>query len=131
MIIKSLSALKKLSIFIVACYTVALATVSLLNISNLPKITENNSDKIYHLVAYAILMVLWFNALFYRIGLKRGKALLFAAIISIVFGIIIEVLQDTATDVRQADILDFVANFIGVVVGGLFIILRKRLNMKK
>ena len=58
-----------------------------------------------------------------------GGSLLKTAIISLIFGIIIELLQGAFTTTRQADIKDVAANFTGTLIACTVLILfRKRLQ---
>ncbi len=49
------------------------------------------------------------------------KRIVVISVISIAFGIFIEVLQDTLTSYRQLDLYDILANTIGVFVAGVFV----------
>ena len=80
-------------------------------------------DKIVHFIFYFIMVVLGFLALRndfkHRFSLK--KTLLWVVLFSIIYGIIIEVLQYTITVDRQGDILDALANSIGAFMGLLLV----------
>ncbi len=86
-----------------------------------PKIDIPHLDKAVHFIFYAVACVL--GILFLR-ERSRGKMNflkgLFAMVIfTVVFGIIIEVLQFEFTENRQGDILDGIANTIGSFCGAL------------
>ena len=80
-------------------------------------------DKIVHFIFYFIMVVLGFLALRndfkHRFSLK--KILLWIVVFSIIYGIIIEVLQYTITEDRQGDVLDALANSLGASVGLLLV----------
>ena len=80
-------------------------------------------DKLVHFIFYFIMVILGFLALKddfkHQFSLKR--ILLWVVVFSIVFGIIIEVLQYAITVNRHGDILDAFANSLGALVG-LFLI---------
>ena len=71
---------------------------------------SGHTDKILHLVAYAVLMF-WWAQLVIR---KRWKL----AVAVVVFGGVIELLQGLTPD-RQPELLDALANIGGVLLGWL------------
>ncbi len=71
---------------------------------------HTHSDKIAHLMGYAILMFWWAQL----VTRKRWKL----AVAVILFGIVIELLQGL-TPHRQPDVLDALANSGGVLLGWL------------
>lgn len=89
---------------------------------DLPREDLMNSDKAFHVVMFAILS---FQV---AVGLKRQTrfrklrhyAEKFSAVFGIVYGAITEVIQGLFVQGRQADLFDFVANVVGVMIG-LFI----------
>ena len=109
-------------------YTVALAIVSLVNDDSIPKIDLEYDDKIFHVLAYGLLCWLWYRAS--RI-LKRTHPVLFAAILAIIYGIVLEVLQGQLTIDRKLDVLDVIANIIGITIVSLFIVIRNKTIVKK
>ncbi|WCO03709.1 VanZ family protein [Psychroserpens ponticola] len=108
-------------------YIIALTYGSLGNISGVPKLGFTFDDKIYHLLAYAILTFLLFN---YIRTTQVKKAILLSASIAFVYGIIIEVLQSTLTDFRTPDYYDVLANTIGVVFIMLLLRFKTKLKLK-
>ena len=110
-------------------YTIALAVVCLIKINNLPEIGVSFADKIFHLLAYSVLAFLWFSSLFYTLNLEKNKALLYAALFSVIFGIIIEILQGVLTKFRSADFYDVMANTLGVFLTAMIIFITvKKIN---
>ncbi|MGO1585321.1 VanZ family protein [Mesonia profundi] len=97
----------------------------------LPKVNFEQADKVFHFTAYLILSLLWY---FYYISCNLGKRLrnppfLIIGLLIIAFGILIEVLQDVATDYRSIDRLDVLANLLGVVVAYIIVsMLRLRIQ---
>jgi VanZ family protein len=71
---------------------------------------SGNTDKIVHLVGYAVLMFWWAQL----VTQKRWRL----AVAVVLFGIIIEGLQGLTPD-RQPDLLDALANSCGVLLGWL------------
>ena len=123
--------LKKFALIITLIYSIALATVSLIRINDLPDIGISFGDKLFHFFAYALLAFLWFSAFVNSFKLKKKQAIYFAIILSVLFGIIIEVLQDTITVSRALDIYDVVANTLGALLTSLALWFKNRLHVKK
>ena len=71
-------------------------------------------DKLYHVLAYLVLLVLWYLTLEKPISKRQVTYL---ALCCIAFGIIIEAVQGKVNVNRMGDILDIVANIIGVLIG--------------
>ena len=113
---------KKLVIIVTFCYTLSIAIFSLISSAKLPKLGTNWDDKIFLAFAYLLLVVLWYFAGHY---LKFARPLLVATLFSIIYGIIIEVLQEQFTIARQLDVFDIFANCVGVLIATLGIVLKK------
>ena len=119
--------LKKNLLVIALLYTIALAILSLLNTSDLPSIEIDNGDKFVHAIAYSLLCLLWYLSVK---SFKISKALLKASAFAIIYGIIIEVLQGTLTEVRTLDKYDVLANCIGVAFISIILIIRNKTHVK-
>ena len=119
--------LKKILPILALLYTIALAIISLLNFSNLPDIDIDNSDKYGHAIAYSLLCLIWYLAMK---SFKFPKALLIAASIAIIYGIVLEVLQGALTDARIFDGYDILANSIGVAFISIIILIRNKTQVK-
>lgn len=116
------------NIFIVALVYTALVTIALLSPSgNLPPSGIAHIDKVVHFVINAGLVFLW---LLYAFLLQRDrlKKVLITTIIlaCFVYGILIEVTQEIFTVSRQADVMDVLANFGGLITGILAFTYLKR-----
>ena len=109
-------------------YSIALAIICLVPDDGLPYFGTNYEDKIYHVLAYALLCFLWYKALK---QFKIRYAIGISFITTIVYGIIIEVLQGQLTDTRDASIMDIVANSAGVAIVSLILTLRNKTSVKK
>ena len=76
------------------------------------EVSYSNIDKVYHLFAYFMLSSCWLLSFYKKPALK------YIIVIScIIYGIIIEVLQDTLTLYRTGDFKDVLANTLGIVLG--------------
>jgi len=75
-----------------------------------------NADKIVHFALYFVLSFLVVNFLFVR-EIKMTKAFIFSLIISIAYGLMIEVLQEYFTQTRHFEWFDVLANSLGALGG--------------
>ena len=84
-----------------------------LSLMTVPKsnIKISHLDKLQHILAYVVLTTSWLLAL----AKKRSKIVIISA--CFLFGILIEILQETVTNYRTGDYLDIIANSVGVLVG--------------
>ncbi|WP_245738119.1 VanZ family protein [Hyunsoonleella jejuensis] len=122
--------LKKAAPLLAITYSIALATVSLMNLSGMPKVELNYGDKIFHFIAYAILCLLWYLVFFYRMDHSYKKAILNAVLLAIIFGIILEVLQGTLTIHRSLDVYDAIANSLGALLMGSLLWVKGKMQVK-
>jgi len=122
--------LKKVALFTAFIYAFALATVSLITLHNLPSVGISFADKIFHFLAYSIFAVLWYFAFYLGFHLKKKKAIGYAVILAIVFGMVIEVLQGTLTVSRAFDVYDALANTAGAVIAAIVIHIKNSSGIK-
>ncbi|MCK5400283.1 MAG: VanZ family protein [Flavobacteriaceae bacterium] len=118
---------KRILLILAVCYTLFIAIFSLIPIAPLPELGSNFDDKIFHILAYGFLFILWYFTLH---SLKVAKPIFYAILFSIIYGIILEVLQGQLTTIRNLDVLDILANCIGVTISSLFIIIKNRTIVK-
>ena len=109
--LKHIKNLLKDNSFIIA--SVITAIILCLSLLKLPKTDINitNIDKVYHSMAYFTLAIAWL-IVYYK---KPSKKYLIV-ICCIIFGIVIELLQDKITIYRTGDYYDILANSSGVLV---------------
>ncbi|MFT5846544.1 MAG: VanZ family protein [Psychroserpens sp.] len=127
MITKLLLALKKWALPVLVLYALALTIGSLAHVGNLPSLGSSFDDKIVHFIAYFIFTLVVFN---YCKELKISHVMLVSAIGVILYGIIIEVLQQVMTSYRTLDIYDALANTLGVVFAIIIIRFINKLKLK-
>lgn len=108
-------------------YTLVITTLSLVQLDDIPKLNTGFDDKIAHFLCYAILCLMWFLS-FYSFKIKRS--LFAASAFSILFGLIIEIIQSQATVHRTAEVLDFLANTMGALAMTILIYLKKEVIIK-
>lgn len=124
--------LKPYSLAITVLYSLVLAIVCLIQISSAVNSVGLNipyGDKIFHFLSYLVLTALWYNTFLYNFNLSKKKALIYAVVISIIFGILIEVLQGTITTERSSDINDVFANSIGVLLTASVITIKNKYRL--
>lgn len=116
-------------------YTIAVGLtvlVIILSLASFSSVSVNfikvkNSDKLGHSIAYLFLSFSWLFATRKRFTGLKHRILLVALII--VFGIILEALQEGLTTYRKADLYDILANTVGIFIAAFtFNQIRTRLN---
>ena len=96
MLIKNLWVHRNLALIIVVVYALLLAVLSLAPIDGeVPHFGFSFDDKIYHLAAHFVLTVLLYM---YVSKIRGSNIILFVFFMSVVYGIIIEVLQEFASN---------------------------------
>ncbi|MGY5355215.1 VanZ family protein [Wenyingzhuangia sp. IMCC45467] len=94
---------------------------------NVPNFSVSYTDKFEHVLAYAVISFFW------MLSCKLGKinlSFLSLLLIIIGYGIIIEILQMSITSHRTGDLLDVMANSIGVILGYIFLKILSRIYLQ-
>nr|WP_255557646.1 VanZ family protein [Flavobacterium taihuense] len=117
--------------FLVALlWTVIVAYFCLIKSSDIPVINIPNLDKCIHVFFHFVFTFVWF--LFFRKQIQTDNfqnPLLYSFILSFVFGITIEILQELVTTTRSADIFDVLANLTGALVTVFTVFICNKLNI--
>ena len=103
---------KKHFFWIAIIFTIIFTYLFLQSNSSLPKVNINQIDKFVHATFHFIFTLIWF--LSFRI--RNVENLKKAVAISILYGILIEILQQLLTTTRQADVFDLLANITGSII---------------
>ena len=119
-------ALKKAILVIALCWTLLIAILCLFRFNNLPSIAVTGADKYVHFTFHLIFTFLWGKYFWLRLNGQSIYTILKVGSVSIVYGIILEILQEVLTTTRHADIMDIAANFTGALVAFLLFIASKR-----
>lgn len=100
-------------------YTSVITVLLLMPSSNLPRVKlPNDTDKVVHLLIHIGLVGIWLLYLMQRNNNTFiWKHAVLVLLGSLVFGIVIEVLQEYLTESRTADLYDVLANMGGATVG--------------
>ena len=96
----------------------------LIKSSDIPQVNIENLDKVIHTFFHFVFTSLWY--LFFKKHIKSSfniKPLGFSIVLSIVFGIVIEILQEFCTTTRTADVNDVLANLTGAILAIAFVTL--------
>lgn len=101
---------------------IALVILSVMPLHDVPQVPVWEADKWGHLIAYTILTILVF------LGAKENspnksnkKTLISSIIVSFLTGFVLECIQGTLLPYRFFDILDLIANIIGVLTGAIIL----------
>lgn len=122
--------LSERNLFILALlWTIAITIASLVSIGNMPRVEVPGKDKTVHFLFYFVLTLIWNFAL--QKKYKNWVLKYIIAFVVIVYGIVIEVLQEVLTKNRQADIYDVLANSGGTLVALIVIFWLKNKTFEK
>lgn len=124
----------RLTLIAAGFYTLAITTLSLVQLGKISLGSFNPTDKMMHAGAYLGLVVVWkFHFLIKEENFKSYNSnLLKISAFSIGFGMLIEVLQGALTNYRQPDWFDIIANTVGVVLAVfLFLLLKSKFQTLK
>lgn len=124
---KNLSVPKQLFFWGALFWTGIIAFFSLVQLNNIPLGSISNIDKYVHAFFHFVFTSLWF--LFFKKQIKGtsiSKPLVFSLMLSIFFGIAIEILQELYTATRHADVFDILANLTGATIAVIVILLLNR-----
>jgi VanZ family protein len=110
---------KRLLFCIALAWTCTIAFFCLIQASDIPSVNIPlpNLDKIVHIFFHLVFTILWF--LFFLKQFKETnylKLLIISVLLSVFYGIIIEILQGIVTTTRNADIFDVLANVSGALI---------------
>jgi len=93
-----------------------LSTMTVPDVSSVPLVNIPHFDKIIHFSMYFILATLWMLDDFKKTKAFRMFNLIIIMIFSISYGLLMEVVQQIIVQDRTGDILDVLANTIGVII---------------
>ena len=106
------------------------ATVAMLWPSpDLPDIDVPMADKWAHFVVFGVLYFLWASALKTRPAIFRATTRLILYLLF--YGIIIEVIQENFYTSRTGDLMDVVANSVGILLGLIVFNVKEKLYLQK
>jgi VanZ family protein len=116
------------AIFIAVFFTISITIGSLVKSDLIAVEIVSVSDKIYHFIAYFLLMLSWLYAFFKKDKFQQNVKYIILG--CLIFGIIIEILQGTITSYRTASYLDIIANIVGILLAVVvFHVFQKKINV--
>ncbi|EIA09415.1 VanZ family protein [Flavobacterium frigoris] len=121
--------LKQLFFLAAVLWTGIVFTLCLVQSDSLPVVNIENLDKVIHAFFHFVFTSLWF--LFLISNTKDKKIfmpLMIAFMLSVFFGIAIEVLQGLYTTTRREDVLDVAANISGATLAVFSIVMFYRIR---
>jgi len=113
--------LKKSTALLIFIMYLGLITYLSLTTIKVAKVNVSNADKMVHICIYAVFVILLYIPL---VKYKISNSIFKAFIAAVIYGIIIEILQDNFTVNRQFDIYDIIANTLGSCLTVVFLIIK-------
>ena len=108
-------------------WTVLIAVLCLFKFTNLPSFGVSGADKYVHFTLHFVFTMLWGLYAWKKQNEMRLNKIAIIIVISICYGILIEILQETCTTTRHADIFDVLANGTGAIIALIvFVLIKKR-----
>jgi len=117
--------LKNITLSLAIGWTFLILVLCLVKFNKLPSVQVSGVDKYVHFTFHFTFTLLWgfYNRL--RLGQWVLKSSFIIVCLSICYGILIEILQETFTQTRKADIMDVAANATGAIIAFLAVVLYK------
>ena len=120
---------KKIFLYLAIFWTGLILYLCLKNANEIKQIEIPNFDKIIHFVFHFVFTTLWFLYLKKKFNSSNNiNLLVITLIISLVFGIAIELMQQYFTATRTADVFDVLANLFGAFLAVITILLLNKYN---
>lgn len=102
-------------------YSCAISIMFFVPGKDLPKIQISSLDKIVHVLIFFVFVNIWLAYFYVKHDFAFKNKWIWMLLLSvIVYGIIIEILQERFTLSRNADVFDVIANLIGSLLGIFF-----------
>ncbi|MEO5776317.1 MAG: VanZ family protein [Flavobacterium sp.] len=119
--------LKKAILGLAIGWTVLIAVLCLVRFTDLPSFGVSGADKYVHFTLHFVFTMLWGFYLWLNPNEMTITKIVRVVIISLCYGILIEILQEAFTTTRHADIFDVLANGTGATIAlVLFVLIKKR-----
>ncbi len=132
MLTKNLLVLKKALFGLAIGWTVIIAFLCLVSFRDLPSLKVKGADKYVHIILHFVFIMLWgFYVSVKQNEIKISRIAILVAI-SVLYGLLIEILQETCTATRHADVLDVMANSTGALTALIvFVLIKKRRSLNQ
>jgi VanZ family protein len=115
---------KQLYFWIAVFWTIIVTFLCLTPSSNIPEVSILYLDKLIHIFFHFVFTTLW--VLFFKVKMQSPnnyKPFFYSFVLSVFFGITIEILQEVLTTTRTADVFDVLANITGASLAIVVMIL--------
>lgn len=120
---------KQLYFWFALLWSGIIAFFCLMKSSSVPVVQIANLDKMAHAFFHFIFTLLWF--LYFKnqfSGMDTFKTVIIPLLLSIFFGLLIELFQNLFTTSRVADVYDVLANTLGAIFAVILIQLYEKYN---
>lgn len=124
--------LKKLYLWTAILWSALIAFLCLVQLQNAPFKSVSNLDKLVHIFFHFVFTALWF--LYFNLHFQKfkySKSLLISVLLSFLFGIAIEILQEFCTVSRHADFYDVFANLCGALLAYVLFFCWNSISLKQ
>ncbi len=104
-------------------WTITITVISLISLKGVAEFSFSYADKLAHGFVYFVFVIGWFFSFSKGITTKffQKNPIIASAIFAILYGICIEIMQETLVSNRQGDWQDAVANSIGTILAVILI----------
>jgi VanZ family protein len=117
----------KLPLGIAIAYTLLITAALLTPTTGYPKIEIPFTDKMVHLIINAGLFVVWASYVFSgKTKATKTYTIPLLFFCTLLYGILIEIIQGSYISTRGADFFDVVANVCGLILGSLVVKMSKK-----
>jgi VanZ family protein len=121
---------KQLYFWVALLWTGMIAFFCLMKSSAVPAVQIANLDKMAHAFFHFVFTLLWF--LYFKnhfLGMDTFKKVIIPLLLSIFFGLLIELFQNVFTTTRVADGYDVLANTFGAIFAVILILLYEKYRL--
>lgn len=103
-------------------WTFLILILCLIRFGDLPEVRVEGGDKYVHFTFHFIFTLLWSYSKYVSKGRIEVWDVMKIVLLSLLYGIVIEFLQETFTTTRSADVFDVLANLAGALLAFFIVI---------
>ena len=123
--------LKKAILSLAISWTILIAVLCLVKFTDLPSFGVSGADKYVHFTLHFVFTLLWGFNFWIKLNEIIISKIVRVVLLSLCYGIVIEILQEIVTNTRHADVFDVLANSAGATIALLFFVLIKKRKFKE
>ncbi|NBU80512.1 MAG: VanZ family protein [Flavobacteriaceae bacterium] len=131
MLTNNLSVLKQAMLSLAVSWTILIAVLCLMKFTDLPSFGVCSADKYVHFTLHFVFTLLWGFYFWLKLDQIIIPKIARVVLLSLCYGVMIEILQEIATKTRHADIFDVLANSAGATIALLFFVLIKKTKFEE